>query len=155
MHQMVRPKTYTTLIIVITLLTATIAYLLIKNDPNSKKEYYIPVLFPNNDDCTFMGDTISKLRHYKTYKLSADTNQNRVTLSQIRVDLNAIKANKDTINGIDIVLDKKSTFQDFISCVEICREKFPEAYAACNNHIYALYSNVDTTHIKDKRIGIE
>lgn len=96
-----------------------------------------------SNDGPFSGESFKALRSFKSIKLIDDKEQNRNVLDEIRAKLNQLKIRKDTLNGIDIVFDDNTSYQDFITVVDICRERKPYTFASAKNHIYAFY--VDTT----------
>lgn len=135
-------NTYLSLAFFLVLLGATTAYyIVVKN--TKKKEYALTLFFANDGIGYLSGDSFSVIRQYKIYKLTVNANTNKVVLNNIKSQINAIKQNKDTIHGLDIVLDDSTSYQDFINAVDINMEKRPRAFAPYKNHIYAMY--IDTT----------
>jgi len=85
-----------------------------------------------------VGD-VSDIRYYSRYVLTRDVLQNARVLEEIRLELNKIKNNRDTHNGIEVHVTDNAPFQDYITCLDICRETEPAAFVCCGNEIYAMY----------------
>lgn len=137
---------FTSLAIFVIILIGTVGYFIL-SDPIYKVEHCVQLAFLKNNGLNLNGGTLSKMRQYKSYVLTNDPGENRKILTQVKKDLNTIAFNSDTIHGIDIVLNDESTYQDFIFCIDACREKSLRAYVAYENHIYGLYVPIDTSRI--------
>ncbi|MES2284551.1 MAG: hypothetical protein V4547_02600 [Bacteroidota bacterium] len=108
----------------------------------------IELNFPASDTITWgkqTGEKYSEIRKYTTYKLSADDLQNGIILNQARERLNKIKSNRDTLNGVHIIFNDSTMYQDYIKAVDYSFEKFPGAFASYQNDFWSMYVYIDTT----------
>ena len=100
-------------------------------------------------------DYISHLRHYTEYYLYSDIVKNSKILQDARIQLNYLKASKDTINGIHITISDSTSIQDFVTATDICSESFPAIYGVYKNQIWAFYQFIDTLKTDtDKRLDL-
>jgi hypothetical protein len=90
---------------------------------------------------------ISKSRKYKLFKLTGDTISNKPVLEEARKYLNKIKYDRDTINGVHILLTDSTCYKDFVKALDNCGEKFPGAFAPFENNIWAYYLKIDTIDV--------
>lgn len=117
---------------------------------HKKPQHCRTIAFPGKKDNylqEFNTESIPKMRKFRTFYLSAGAAKNKITLEMARRALNQIKNNRDTIHGIDIVMSQETQYEDFMKAMDHCDERFPNASAPIDNHIYAFYVRVDTTNI--------
>lgn len=118
--------------------------------------YYQKIALPNcielniaDSDTIFFGNKVGKkyseVRKYTTYKLATNALQNSIILNHAREKLNKIKNNKDTLNGVHIVFNDSTKYQDYIKAVDYSFEKSPAMFFCYQNNLWAMYDYVDTT----------
>ena len=74
-------------------------------------------------------------------------------LNHARLCLNRIKKNNDTLNGVRIAFNDCNTYQDFITAIDYCGEKFPAAFMAHENDIFAMYVTIDTSNYPKEKLN--
>jgi hypothetical protein len=126
----------TATIIVAVIFTSSVVYFIMRKSEIEYPHYRVGVFLPDEKNCVSHGDTISKKRIYKSYVLSNDPGEIHSILKKAGEDLEVIKQNKDTVNGIDIVLNDKSTYQNLVHAFDVCSQDTPYAYCKCMNHVY-------------------
>ncbi len=102
------------------------------------------------DDEMFTIEKVINLRTYKSFFLTADKLKNKTILSQARLLYNQIKTNKDTLNGVRISFNDSTKYQDFITALDYCNEKWPHTFGVNGSDIWALYDNVENPKEKKK-----
>lgn len=100
---------------------------------------------PDGDE-TPTPESIKTMRIYKTYSLSAEPVANAIVLEQARQAYNDLKLNRDTINGVQFSFNDSTRWQDYITALDYCFEKWPPCFIPYENDIWAMYVNVDTTN---------
>jgi|GEM_PF-3343941 len=130
-------------------------YYLLRSSEAPKKLGGIQLAFPADKgaDSEFTIDKYENLRNYTCYNLNSDTAQNTATLKEVRLKLNAIKSQEDTINGVHIILSDDTPYNDFIRTITICSEQKPSAFAPYRNDIYAFYLKLVPIENKTERDG--
>ena len=136
--------------IFIVLICSGATFFLIKSNDTPKKLVGHQIAFASDSgrNDQFGIDKFAKLRIYTDYKLTTDSSTNLQVLAQARQKLNAIKDNRDTINGVHIIIADNTPYSFYIKSIDVCSEKEPRAFAPNKNDIYAWYMYVVP---KDKR----
>lgn len=140
-----------TLTIFVVLIGSGTTFILIKSNENPEKLAGHQLVFAvdSGKNHQFGIDIFAKMRDYTVYKLTSDSATNMQILEHARQKINSIKDNRDTINGIHIIITDNTPYKYFIKAVDICSEKEPKAFAPNKNDIYAMYVYIVP---KDKRL---
>jgi hypothetical protein len=111
-----------------------------------KKEHCIQLVwwlrdfaFGQKPTMEFYPEIADEQRIYKIFQLSTDSNRNKDILSEFRHSLHRIKSEKDTINALDLIIDDRTSWQDYIAALDICMQERPFTFVPDGNHIWALY----------------
>lgn len=139
-----------TLTIFVILIGSGTTFLLIKSNETPEKLTGHQLVFAEDSgkNQPFSIDKFAKMRDYTVYKLTSDSATNRQILEHARQKINSIKDNRDTINGIHIIIADNTPYKYFIKAIDICSEKGPKAFVPNKNDIYAMYAYIVP---KDKR----
>jgi hypothetical protein len=118
----------------------------------TKPIHCLVLAFPHKQfyefDTLFTIEGLKKMRIYKNYYLT--NTENKLVLHKLKKELNEIKYSKDTVNGIHILLNDFTTYQDFIKLVDISNEHWPPTYGSNEKDFWTFYTNVKDTVLERK-----
>lgn len=92
-------------------------------------------------------------RVYKELTLNGNYRDSQKTFNYIDQFVNDIIQNKDTINGLKVHFDKKSTYNEFIHLLNIFEKRGAEMYLLDNNTMY--FVGKDWSPIEESEIDFD
>ena len=115
--------------------------------PISKnKAHCLQVVYPNqikrkiarldlNEEIRDAGN----IRAYRTLQLTNNSSVNQHILQEFRSQVSLLKSTKDTIHGCHLIVDDKTTWQDYIQAMDICNEEKVNTYCPVDNDIWVYF----------------
>ena len=116
--------------------------------PEKKRDHCLQLVFPpsskqanphNGSNDPYKICDIQKIRRYQTLHLSTHSKENREVFLECRSKIHFLVCSKDTAQGIHLTIDDKTSWQDFISVLDICKEERLKTYWVGDNDIWFIY----------------
>lgn len=125
-----------------TLMFATFCMLILMKNKNFEQEYAMELSFPSKKfyeehyGCSF--EKILSFWKFKTYELTDDGKKDDLIFKQMQLRIRNLVKSKDSINGIHLILNLKTKYEDVIRIFDICEIEKVQAYVLKDYDVWII-----------------